>query len=100
MRKKKDHTPPILRFIRWWFPKAEKLVPAFAARYFRKIFFTPLKYKIPEKERPLMDSAEKFTVDLDGKRIQGYIWGSGTLVLLLHGWAGRATQFRKFIPAL
>lgn len=90
----------ILRFIRWWFPKAERIVPGFAARYFRKIFFTPLRYKIPDKEIPLMESAEKFGVSVDGKRIQGYKWGSGEPVLLLHGWAGRATQFRKFIPAL
>src|SRR5689334_2706398 len=99
-KKKKDHTPLILRFIRWWFPKAEKFAPAFAAKYFRKIFFTPLKYTIPEKEKPLMESAEKFSIALGDKRIQGYIWGTGTPVFLLHGWAGRATQFRQFIPAL
>jgi esterase/lipase len=99
-KKKKDHTPLILRFIRWWFPKAEKYAPGFAAKYFRKIFFTPLKYKIPEKERPLMASAEKFSLRFDGRHIQGYKWGSGTPVFLLHGWAGRAAQFRQFIPAL
>jgi pimeloyl-ACP methyl ester carboxylesterase len=98
--KRKDHTPLILRFIRWWFPKAEKYAPGFAAKYFRKIFFTPLRYKIPEKERPLMDSAEKFSLLLEGRHIQGYKWGSGTPVFLLHGWAGRAAQFRQFIPAL
>ena len=99
-KKKKDHTPLILRFIRWWFPKAEKIAPGFAAKYFRKIFFTPLRYNIPEKEKPLAESAQKFSLSLDGKHIQGYIWGEGTPVFLLHGWAGRATQFRKFIPAL
>lgn len=100
MARKKDHTPLVLRFIRWWFPKAEKIAPRFAARYFRKIFFTPLRYKIPEKERPLMDSAEKFSLSLEGRRIQGYKWGEGPPVFLLHGWAGRAAQFRKLIPAL
>jgi len=100
MAKKKDHTPPVLRFIRWWFPKAEKIAPGFAAKFFRKIFFTPLRYKIPEKEKPLAESAEKFSLSLDGKHIQGYKWGTGKPVFLLHGWAGRATQFRKFIPAL
>ena len=100
-RKRKDHTPLVLRFIRWWFPKAEKIAPGFAARYFRKIFFTPLRYKIPDKETPLMQSAVKFSVKLNGtQHIQGYQWGAGAPVLLLHGWAGRATQFRKIIPAL
>jgi len=99
-KKKTDHTPMILRFIRWWFPKAEKFAPGFAARYFRKIFFTPLRYKIPDKELPLIESAEKFDISVNGKRIQGYKWGSGTPVLLIHGWAGRATQFRKFISTM
>lgn len=99
-RKRKDHTPMILRFIRWWFPKAERFAPGFAAKYFRKIFFTPLRYKTPLKELPVLESATLFTVTFDGKRIQGYSWGSGPAVLLLHGWAGRATQFSKFIPAL
>jgi esterase/lipase len=100
MKKKKDHTPLILRFIRWWFPKAERIAPGFAARYFRKIFFTPLRYNIPAKERPLAESAEKFSLSPGGKYIQGYKWGAGPAVFLLHGWAGRATQFRKLIPAL
>jgi esterase/lipase len=100
MARKKDHTPFILRFIRWWFPKAERFAPAFAARYFRKIFFTPLRYKIPEKEKPLTESAEKFSLSLEGRHIQGYKWGEGVPVFLIHGWAGRAAQFRKFIPAL
>jgi pimeloyl-ACP methyl ester carboxylesterase len=99
-KRKTDHTPVVLRFIRWWFPKAEKFAPWFAARYFRTIFFTPLKYKIPEKELPFIESAGKFDISVNGKRIQGYQWGSGIPILLIHGWAGRATQFRKFISTL
>lgn len=99
-KKKTDHTPMVLRFIRWWFPKAEKFAPGFAARYFRKIFFTPLRYKTPERELAFIASAEKFDIFLNHKRMQGYKWGSGTPVLLIHGWAGRATQFRKFISTL
>jgi hypothetical protein len=99
-KKRKDHTPMVLRFIRWWFPKAEKFAPGFAARYFRKIFFTPLRYNIPAKEIPLIESAEKFSITLNDKHIQGYKWGTGIPVFLIHGWAGRATQFRSIIPAL
>jgi hypothetical protein len=35
-------------------------------------------------------------------KIQAYVWGDATnpYVLVMHGWAGRATQFRKFIPEL
>lgn len=98
--KKKDKTPLALRLVRWFFPKLEWAAPALAARYFRTIFFTPLNYRLPEKERPFLESAKKFSMMENGKHIQGYTWGEGQPVLLVHGWAGRATQFRSFIQAL
>ena len=100
--KKKDKTPFVLKTVRWVFPKLEKIAPSMAHRYFIKIFFTPLRYPIPRKERDVLSTAEKLTVQAFGKKVQVYFWGpvSGPVVLLVHGWAGRAAQFRKFIPAL
>jgi pimeloyl-ACP methyl ester carboxylesterase len=73
-----------------------------AVIYFEKIFFTPLRYKTPHKEKEFESSASLFNIESNGKLIQGYEWGASTnpYVLVIHGWAGRATQFRKFIPAL
>jgi pimeloyl-ACP methyl ester carboxylesterase len=96
---KKDKTPPLLRFIQWGFPKLERIAPFLAYRYFIKIFFTPLKYSIPAKEKEIASRAELFSFDIKGKKIQAYKWGQGPIVLFVHGWAGRATQFRKFIEA-
>ena len=96
---KKDQTPLILKFVRWFFPLLEKTVPYLAHQYFIKIFFTPLKYKTPEKELVWEEKAQKFSVLASGKRIQCYSWGRGPVILLIHGWAGRCTQFRKFIEA-
>lgn len=76
------------------------MFPLLAHRFFITIFFTPLNYPVPEKEKVLQDEAEKFSLDVAGKRIQCYAWGAGPVVLLVHGWAGRATQFRKIIYAL
>jgi esterase/lipase len=97
----KDKTPALLKFVRWVFPKLEIVAPSLAHRYFIKIFFTPLKYKIPEKDQEMARTAEKFEVAARRKKIQCYSWGNvnDPVVLLVHGWAGRATQFRKFIPA-
>jgi len=78
----------------------EKTFPNLAHRFFVTIFFTPLNYSVPQKEKGMEASAEKFTVVAGKKKIQCYSWGDGPVVLLVHGWAGRATQFRKFIPAL
>jgi esterase/lipase len=101
MQKKKDKTPFILKVVRWGFPKLEKIAPALAHRYFIKIFFSPLQYPVPEKERRAESFAKKFTLQVAGKTVQCYEWGDkGPAVLLIHGWAGRATQFRRFIKPL
>lgn len=97
---KRNRTPFPLRVIQWVFPKLEVIAPKLAHRCFVKIFFSPFRYPIPEKEKAYIDKSEKFTFRIKGKRIQGYRWGSGPAVVVVHGWAGRATQFRKFIDAL
>lgn len=100
--RKKDNTPFLLKFVRWGFPKLEKLAPRLAQRYFIHIFFTPLRYKTPEKERKAETFATEFRFDAAGKHLQGYEWGDPTwpYVLLVHGWAGRTLQFRRFIKPL
>jgi pimeloyl-ACP methyl ester carboxylesterase len=101
MTKKKDKTPALLKFIRWAYPKVEKIVPALAYRFFVRLFFTPLRYKPTEKEIKAESFSTRFTLTAAGKKIQCYRWGeSDKYVLVVHGWAGRATQFRRFIKPL
>src|SRR4051812_11065005 len=98
---KKRKLPLTLRLIRWVYPKIERLAPSLANLYFIKIFFSPLRYPVPEKERKAETFATKFSVLAAGKKIQCYTWGAGNkIVLVVHGWAGRATQFRRFIKPL
>jgi esterase/lipase len=97
---KKDKTPAILKFIRWIFPKLELIAPFIAQKLFIKIFFSPFRYQVPPKEKELQQQAQWFTVHVSEKKIQCYSWGEGPVVLLVHGWAGRASQFRKIIEAL
>lgn len=99
-KKKKDHTPFALKVIRVVYPIVEKIAPAIAHRYAINLFFTPYHYKVPVKETEFLLTAEKFEVQANGKKVQAYSWGKGPVVILLHGWAGRAGQFRKFIPEL
>jgi len=98
---KKNKTPFLLRIIPWVFPKVEAIAPSLAHKYFIHLFYTPFKYKAPEKETELLRSAHEFSVTVNDKKIQGYRWGTmGPKILLVHGWAGRAGQFRGIIPAL
>jgi pimeloyl-ACP methyl ester carboxylesterase len=95
---KKDKTPFPLKIIRWVFPRVEKFFPKLAHRYFIYLFFTPFRYPVPEKEKETEAQAQQSVLQLEGNAIQMYSWGAGPVVLVVHGWAGRASQFRKFIP--
>ncbi|MBN8653838.1 MAG: alpha/beta hydrolase [Cytophagales bacterium] len=98
----KKQIPLALRLVRWFFPKLEWLSARLAVEYFEKIFFSPLRYQAPEKEMECEQQATLEEIVANGLKIQTYRWGDATnpYVLVMHGWAGRATQFRKFIPEL
>lgn len=100
-KNKKDKTPLLLKIVRWAYPKMEKIWPIVAYRYFTFIFFTPIAYPVPKHEKQAENEAEKFQVEVGSKKVQCYRWGSGErTVLFVHGWAGRATQFKSFIKPL
>ncbi|MCU0420574.1 MAG: alpha/beta hydrolase [Cyclobacteriaceae bacterium] len=101
MKKKKPPLPWVIRVVRWIFPKLERLAPALAHRYFVRIFFTPVRYRATEKETEVAQRARQSEVRVRGRHVHVYEWGeASTYVLCVHGWAGRATQFRKFIEPL
>jgi pimeloyl-ACP methyl ester carboxylesterase len=99
---KKQNVPFMLRVVRWWFPKLERFAPPLATRLFVQLFFTPLHWGYNEKELEWVNKAERIPLDLNGKKVAVYSWGNSTdpVVLFVHGWAGRATQFRNFFPVL
>jgi esterase/lipase len=94
---KKSKVPFALRSIQWLFPKVEAISSALAARWFQHLFFTPIRYKSPEKEVEIARTAKQYKLLVGEKNIQLYTWGEGVSVLMIHGWAGRGTQFRKFV---
>src|SRR5262245_28927912 len=100
--KRRDKTPLLIRLMQWVFPKLERWVPTLAERMFRLVFYVPIGYPVPEKEREAEARAKRISLTAAGKRVQGYSWGSEghPYVLFMHGWAGRTTQFRKFLDPL
>ncbi len=58
-----------------------------------------MHYPLPQKEREFLATAGMFQINAQGKRVQCYRWGTvGPKIVMVHGWAGRAGQFRKMIP--
>lgn len=97
---RKPQIPFALRTIKWMFPKVERIAPRLASRWFIKLFFSPPKFPFPKQEKAVINEAQRFNIKINNHTVQCYRWGSGPVVLLVHGWAGRAGQFRTFIPFL
>lgn len=96
-KQKPSNIPFALRFIAWGYPKVERIAPQLAHRWFVNLFFSPPRYPIPKHEHHVIQRAKKFSVQVRQHEIQCYSWGKGPVVLMVHGWAGRASQFRYFI---
>ena len=77
--------------------------PKLATRYTAKLFTTPIKHKIPNRESIMdADSIQKLiAVPQINKEIVVYKYGnSDKKVLLVHGWSGRGTQLFKIADEL
>lgn len=74
-----------------------------ATKFAIKLFKTPIKFKTPEREKMMANSAQKellFIPDLN-KKVMVYTYGySKRKVLLVHGWSGRGTQLFKIADKL
>lgn len=60
----------------------------------------PIRSAIARKEQEWAERAERFELDSQGEKVVGYSWGEGPLVVLAHGWNGRALSMSAFIAPL
>ena len=73
-----------------------------AARAAYPLLVTPgPRLKVRPADAPTMDEARESTLQVRGRRVVSYEWGSGSsVVLLVHGWRGRASQFASLVREL
>ena len=76
------------------------LAPERAARVAERFFTRPPQHPLRPHEEAFLETGEAFTVDHDGQQLACWSWGSGPVVLLMHGWGSRAGRFRLFVPEL
>ncbi len=79
------------------------LSPKLASLFASKIFTTPVKHKLPNREASMYADATKTAVLVPEikKEVVVYEYGAVTQkkILLVHGWSGRGTQLFKFADA-
>lgn len=76
---------------------------ALTIRFAAKLFTTPIKYKTPKREKPMLTASvqEKVFIESLNKSVVTYRYGKGAKkVLLVHGWSGRGTQLFRIGDAM
>lgn len=100
MTKKSSSSYPLkYQFLQRIAPMVDRLAPAIAGRLAKTAFFKPIQFPTPAQEIALRNKAREVVYEVKGKKIFAYVWndtGNETM-LLMHGWASRATHFTAII---
>lgn len=103
MKTKQSIIEPLpFRMLKRWYPKLEMIAPPLAYSLAFKLFFSPIRFKQPKREQPIVDQANKIKFTINSKEVQFYSWGAtgNPVAVVVHGWSGRASQFFTIIESL
>lgn len=80
----------------------EKLCPKILASILFRMSLKTRRTSLNDSEKNWQHKASKFFIHYGEKKIQCYRWGKigGKRILLIHGWDGKAMQFKSFLPGL
>jgi pimeloyl-ACP methyl ester carboxylesterase len=84
--------------LRHSFGLLDKIAPQLAAAAALELFIQPLRRRRAQTE--LMQRAERLKIPFREAFIQGYAWGAGPTVLLVHGWETNAETMTAFVEPL
>lgn len=76
-----------------------RVSPRLAGRVAERLFFTPGQPKSGPVD-PVWHTGRPLAIHVSGRRVAAWRWGRGPVVLLLHGWNGRAAQLSSFVTPL
>ena len=93
-------SPPLSGLVRGAARGVSAVAPALAAIWLERVFLTPRRYRMPERETAWMAGAETWQIPFGAGRLPLYGWGAGPVVLLAHGFSGRGSQMGAYIAPL
>jgi len=76
------------------------VAPPLAARVAMKLFRTPRRHVPWDGEREIMGKARSVRIDVRGRPVAAWRWGSGDSVLLVHGWGSAGGRLGSFVEPL
>jgi predicted alpha/beta hydrolase family esterase len=91
-----------MKLFRGIFRVLQSISPAAAAWLAERLFFTAPRSRLSPDARALLATGRRFALDVDGRRVVGWRWGSvdAPLVYLVHGWGSRGTRLAAFVEPL
>jgi len=100
-RGQKKHDRTIIAASTYWLTKtAFHIAPISATRLMHEKGFAVKPLNLSAKQRELMKQAHGFYLKFNRNKIKVFEWGAGPVILLVHGWGGRALQMDGFVTAL
>lgn len=92
--------PPPLWMLRTAFRTVGTIAPGVAARWAETIFCSPPRNEPRPGEEAFLATGTRLTVRNEDQDLAVWSWGSGSPVLLAHGWGSRAGRFSALAEAL
>lgn len=76
------------------------ILPRVVARHGFLLFCRPLRTPLKHYHKKFLNTADHFSFDHDGVRVQGYRWGNGAKkILFVHGWQSHSFRWKAYIEA-
>jgi pimeloyl-ACP methyl ester carboxylesterase len=77
------------------------IAPSKAGREGFHLFCRPRRRSVKPHHMEFLNTSEKFSISYDGKKVQGYKWGSGPRkLLLLHGWESHSYWWKSIVTTM
>ncbi len=100
-RSLEKHDRTFISAATYWLTKAAfHIAPAGISKLIREKGFKVKPFHLSDEQRALQKQAHSFNLEFNNNSIKVFEWGEGPVVLLVHGWSGRALQFESLIRTL
>jgi pimeloyl-ACP methyl ester carboxylesterase len=86
--------------VRTAFRTVGRVAPGPTARWAEALFCRPPRAPVRPHEEAFLASGRRLDIATSGGTLAAWEWGTGPLVLLVHGWGSRAARFRVLGPLL
>lgn len=96
-----DNTLRTLRRVGKFLNALSAISPAVAGRMMFRIFCSPRRLPLRDKDRQFLETARQGHLQADGVRLRTYTWPTdqpdAPSILFLHGWESNSARWRKYV---